>query len=195
MKLQLRYIDLDFKSECLFRTCCVATDLLTSHQFHSNLCFYAVPFMASYRTIPYSLFFTPIAALLQAVLQANAEPLGNGLVETRNLTVKTSKSFSTGPQWSKMMIEYGLRAWNVTFFYFFMKSDEILLLSSIFGKDFDLCLYYYLLCRRGNKHFHVHFWRIRLVLFPPKGGKDVAYQGRNEWKVFFSLQSRHQSSL
>ena len=74
IKLQLQYIELDFKSEYLFRTCPVATDLVTSHQFHSsfNLCYYAVPFLlANYGTIPYSLIFTPIAALLQAVLQAN----------------------------------------------------------------------------------------------------------------------------
>ena len=41
------------------------------------------------------------------------------------------------------------------------------------------CLYYCLLCRRRNKHFDVLFWRIRLVLFPSKDGKDVTYEGRN----------------
>ena len=33
------------------------------------LCYYAVQFLANYGTIPYSVIFTPIAALLQAVLQ------------------------------------------------------------------------------------------------------------------------------
>ena len=79
IKLELQYIELDFESDYLFRTCSVATDLVTSYQFHSNLCDYAVPFLlANYRTVPYSLIFTPIAALLQAVLPANTEPFRNG---------------------------------------------------------------------------------------------------------------------
>ena len=28
--------------------------------------------------------------------------------------------------------------------------------------------------RRGNKHFGVHFWRIRGVHFPSKDGKDAS---------------------
>ena len=60
-----------------------------------------------------------------------------------------------------------------------MWSDEILILSlffSFFGKKFDFCLYLFLLCRWGIKHFYVHFWRIRLVLFPSKHGKDATYE-------------------
>ena len=57
------------KSEYLFRTCSVATNLVISLQFHSDLCYYAVPFVAKSGAIPYSLIFNPIAALLQAVLQ------------------------------------------------------------------------------------------------------------------------------
>ena len=116
MELQLQYIALDFKNEYLFPTCSVATDLVTLHQFHSDLCYYAVPFLlVNYRTIPYSLIFTPIATLLQAVLQANTEPFRNGLVETRNWTVKTSRNHITGSKWSRMMMENGLRAWNMNF--------------------------------------------------------------------------------
>ena len=87
--------------------CSVATDLVTWHQFHSSLCYNAVPFLANYGTIAYSLIFTPIVALLQAVLQANTEPFRNGLVERRNKTLKTSRNHSTGPKWSELMLKYG----------------------------------------------------------------------------------------
>ena len=113
---QLQYIELDFKSGNLFLKCSVATDLVTSHQFHSSVCYHAVLFLlANYGAIPYSLIFTPIAALLQAVLQAIMEPFRNGLVETRNWTVKTIINHNTGPKRSKMMMEYGLGAWNMNF--------------------------------------------------------------------------------
>ena len=36
--------------------------------------------------------------------------------------------------------------------------------------------------RRGNKHFDVHFWRIRTVFFLSKQGKSASYEGRDGWK-------------
>ena len=48
-------VDLYFKSGYLFRTCSTATDLVTSLYFHSNFCYYAVPLLAKYGTISYSL--------------------------------------------------------------------------------------------------------------------------------------------
>ena len=75
------------ESEYLLRTYSGATNLETSLQFQSDLCYYAVPFLANYGTVPYSLIFTPIAVLLQAVLQENTEPFRNGLVEMRKRTV------------------------------------------------------------------------------------------------------------
>ena len=62
-------VERDFKSEGLFRTCSVVTNLVTSLVVHSDLCYYSVPFLANYRTVLYSLVLTPVAALLQAVLQ------------------------------------------------------------------------------------------------------------------------------
>ena len=58
-------IKLDFKSEYLFRTLSVQTDLVTSLEFQSDLCHYAVSFLANYGAVPYSFIFTPIAAPLQ----------------------------------------------------------------------------------------------------------------------------------
>ena len=43
------------------------------------------------------------------------------------------------------------------------------------------------MCRRGNKHFDVHFRRIRLVLFPSKNGKNAACERRKGWKRFYFL--------
>ena len=74
--LQLQCIEFDLKVNNFFHTCSVATDLVTSLQFHSHFCYYAaVPFPAIYGPVPESLCLTSIAALLQALLQLNTEPL------------------------------------------------------------------------------------------------------------------------
>ena len=83
-------IERDFKSEYLFRRCSVATNLMMSFEFQSDLCYYAVPFLANYGTVPYSLIFTPIAEVLPAVLQENTGPFRNGRVEMRNRTIRMS---------------------------------------------------------------------------------------------------------
>ena len=80
-------IERDFKKEYLFRTCSVGTNLVTSLEFHFDLCYYAVPFLANYGTVPYSLILTPIAALLQALLHENTQPFRNDQVEMSNRTV------------------------------------------------------------------------------------------------------------
>ena len=85
--LKTANIERHFKSEYLFRTSSVATNLVASVEFFSELCSFAVPFLANYGTAPYSLGFNPVAALLQAVLQENTEPFWNSLVEMRNKTV------------------------------------------------------------------------------------------------------------
>ena len=77
------------KSEYLFRTCSVATNMVTSLQIHSDLYYYFVSFLANYETISHSFFFTPIVALLQAVLQNE-----NGTVLER--PTKNEEQNSTG---------------------------------------------------------------------------------------------------
>ena len=54
-----------------------------------------------------------------------------------------------------------------------------------FINNFQLCkslwyfrLYYYLLYRRGNKHFDVHLRRITPVHFLSEDGKSPAYGGK-----------------
>ena len=55
---------------------------------------------------------------------------------------------------------------------------------------FDLCLCCFLLRRRGNKHFDVHFRRIGPVLFPSKDGRDAVQEGKSGWKgVYFAPES------
>ena len=41
------------------------------------------------------------------------------------------------------------------------------------------CLCYYVLCRRGNNHFDVHFRQIGPVPFLSKDGKDAVHEGRD----------------
>ena len=117
----------------------------------------------------------------------NTERFRNGLAETRNRTVRTSRKPSTCSKWSKTMIKYVFWAWSMNLSIIVCnQTDCFLLLLPYYGKFFDLCLYYYLLCWRGNKHFDVHFWRIKLVFFLSKDGKDATYERRNGWKsVFF----------
>ena len=52
------------------------------------------------------------------------------------------------------------------------------------------CSCFYLLCRRGNNHFDVHFRQIGPYLFLPKDGEDAVREGRNGWKsVYFPPES------
>ena len=53
-----------------------------------------------------------------------------------------------------------------------------------------LFLCFYLLRRRGNNHFDVHFRRIGPYFFLSKDGKDAVREGRNGWKsVYFPPES------
>ena len=56
---------------------------------------------STYETVPYPLIFTPIAALLQSVLQANSEAFRNGLVETMNRAVEMRNGLRTSQNVSK----------------------------------------------------------------------------------------------
>ena len=43
----------------------------------------------------------------------------------------------------------------------------------------DKTYIYEMRCQRGDKHFDIHFWLIRSVLFPSKYWKDAYHGGRN----------------
>ena len=47
------------------------------------------------------------------------------------------------------------------------------------------------MCRRGNRHFNVHFLRIRPVIFPSKMENSRPLKEETDGKVFTSRQSRH----
>ena len=53
------------------------------------------------------------------------------------------------------------------------------------------CLCFYLLCRRWNNHFDVHFRRIGPVPLLSKMGKTRSMKEDMDGKVFISRQSRH----
>ena len=87
-QITMANIERVFKSEYLICTCSVAINLATSLDSPSYLLnHFAVPFLANICTVLYSLFFTSIAALLQAMLQANTESFRYGLIEVRNRAV------------------------------------------------------------------------------------------------------------
>ena len=52
------------------------------------------------------------------------------------------------------------------------------------------CLCYYSLCRRGNNHFDVHFWRIGPYFFLSKDGKDAVREGRDGRKWMATLRNQ-----
>ena len=51
----------DFKCGYLVSTCSVVTNLVTSLEFDSDLCYHAMPFLANDGKIPFSGILTPIA--------------------------------------------------------------------------------------------------------------------------------------
>ena len=44
---------------------------------------------------------------------------------------------------------------------------------------------YKISCRRWNKHFDIHFQRIKSIHFPSKGGEDASFEEKMNGKVFF----------
>ena len=137
-------------------------------------------------------------ALLQAALQTNTEPFRNGLVESRNRTVEmriAQGTLSVHVQiWSKWRAVRSLEICQPE-----IMNSIILILSTLMNfinisqlwKIFGcFCLYYFLLSRRGNKLFEVHFGRIRSLHFPSKDGKYAGSCGQNGWKgVYFLPES------
>ena len=126
------------------------------------------------------------------MLQANT--IRNSIVETRHWTMKTSRNHITGPKWPEMMMESGLGAWNLKFLLFLIRLNIIIInffnISQLWKSVWPFVYFIVYCVGGGNKHFDVQFWRIRLVLFPSKDGKDVACEGRNGWKnVYFSPES------
>ena len=53
------------------------------------------------------------------------------------------------------------------------------------------CLCYYILCRRRNNHFDVHFSRIGQYFFRRKMEKTRSVREEMDGEVFISRQSRH----
>ena len=57
-------------------------------------------------------------------------------------------------------------------------------------------MFFYLLCRRGNNHFDVHFRRIGPYFFLSKDGKDAVREGRNGRKdAYFPPESAYFSLI
>ena len=74
--------------------------------------------------------------------------------------------------------------------YFRLFFTCIILFIPCMEKPLIICLCFYLICRRGNNHFDVHFQRIGPYFLLSKGGKDAVREGRNGRKgVYFPPES------
>ena len=79
---------------------------------------------------------------------------------------------------------------NFIFPYFQLFYQCILKFFPRMQKYLIFCLCFYLLCRRGNNHFDVHFRRIGPVFFLLKDRKVAVRKGRNGRKgVYFPPES------
>ena len=76
------------------------------------------------------------------------------------------------------------------YFMFFNQFPDVFHYFPLMEDSFPLSLSFYILCRRGNNHFDVRFWRIGPVLFASKDGIDAVREGRN-WRrnVSFPTES------
>ena len=112
------------------------------------------------------------------------------LVETWNGLAKTPSLFQTVVLIDAACNHESFYNINLISLYFrliftcivvFIPCMEILLIN---------CLCFYLLCRRGNNHFDVHFRQIGPYFFLSKDGKDAVREGRNGRKgVYFPPES------
>ena len=74
--------------------------------------------------------------------------------------------------------------------YFRLFFDCIIVFIPCMEIPLIFCLCFYLLCRRGNNHFDVHFRRIRPYVFLSQDGTDAVREGRKGRKgVYFPPES------
>ena len=133
--------ELDFKSEYLFRMCSVVTNLVTSLEFQPIRC----------GTTPFHFGRT------RNVYVVATERSGqSGAWASRNVE-RARKNPSFVPNSGLIDAACNMKLFskiNSNFSYFKMFLHFIL---ALYGNFFELCLRFYLLCRRGNNHFDVHF--------------------------------------
>ena len=109
--------------------------------------------------------FIHSVALLQAVLQANTEPLRTCVVQTKNRAIETRDGLLTllipvqfpfKMKRSKLTCTFKHEILNfiIIILYYPMNFTET---SQIWKILLAFCLSLYFLCQSGNKHFDVHF--------------------------------------
>ena len=104
------------------------------------------------------------------------------LVKTWNGLKKTPSLFQTVVLFDAACNHESFYIVHFIFPYFKLFSDCIIVFIPGMEITLIFCFCYYLLCRRGNNHFDVHFRRIGPYLFLSKDGKDAFREGRNGWK-------------
>ena len=131
------------------------------------------------------------------MLQAATLPPGNApskerpeLVETWNGLGNTPSLFQTVVLTDAACNHESFCMINFIFPYFRSFFHLYHSIYSLYGKTFDLLFMFYLLCRRGNNHFDVHFRRIGPYFLLSNDGKDAVREGRKGGKgVYFPPES------
>ena len=174
---------------------------MTSFEFGSNLlCYYVVPFLANYGAVPYSFFFTPMAVLLQTLLQTNTKQLRNGWVENRNRAVKMRNGLETNPAPAQKVFRRCAVRTEVHFQHVITNSFFFRLLWWIYYFfllwenfwSFVLCLFqFFHWIGAGKRTFMSFSDGLGSDIFRRKMEKTRPMREQREVKVFLPRQSRH----
>ena len=112
------------------------------------------------------------------------------LVETWNGLGNTTSLFQTVVLIDAARDHESFYSIHLIFPYFKLISDCIIVFIPCMEITLICCLCLYLLCRRGNNHFDVHFRQIGPYFFLSNDGKDTVREGRNGRKgVYFPPKS------
>ena len=173
------------RSECLFRTRALATNLVTSLEIQPIRCaimpchFGQTPngYVANY----FILLSSTAARSATGGYVVVPEQLGQNeeLAGSNKERTKTKPNFVPKVVLIDAVVFPSM--WVCLFLILFVYFTEFCCLFNTFllwKNSLIFCLCYYLLCWRGNKHFVVHFRRIRPVHFPSNDRKDAVCKGR-----------------
>ena len=178
-----------------------------------------MPFLANYGTNPYSLIFLLSPHCYKYSYKINTEPFRNGLVETRNRTIRASRKPGTSPKCCEMiMMKYVFWAvlWIFVLFYVTRRIINIIILLlflllllillllllslilvfSFYGKTFDfLFILVFIVSARELTTLMSISNGLGSYFCHRKMGKTQPMMEEMDGKVSNSHQSRHFLSL
>ena len=181
----------------MFRACSVATSLVTSLNFNPIHCPTSLRQFGQLRNgcvVTHFINFSSTTTIsvtseyvsVPGCIGQNEEPASRNDKQAMNNPSSTPKAHLNEVQYDRMYIWACKYEFLVKLLFILMNIINFFHLGKILWYFFS---YYCLLCRRGNKHFNVHFWEIRPHTFSVERWKSVGYEGRFEWKsVHFSQE-------